>query len=796
MNKEKGMAMAESYRWPQNLNEPRKMSLVIDRNFTIVWADQPALRYFGMDIIGQPCRVLLGNGGEPCTRCLVRDCFEDSRSHVDQCEAQVRGGRHRFLRRTALPAEFRPDGSLQYVKEIIEDITAGKIFEKAMAAVDRRAPQKRGQSYLSALAVNICRSLKAYKVFIGAFDPEHTQVQTIAVTLHGALSANFSYPLFNDPSERLVDTPLIVVPTGAAREDPQCHWLTEGQISGWVGVQLKDGHGTAIGVMVALFQKDIKDIRLIEDLARLFAGPAAVALEEHINRQTLDKYRHIVATSNDQLALLDLDFVYQVVNRNYAAFHGLAAEKIVGQPMPAVIGADFFAGTIRPVAEECLQGRQGRMQVWQAAADRSRRCLDMVFYPHYEKGANRIKGFVLCIKDITRSKKLEANLRQASKMEAIGRLAGGIVHDFNNILGAVVGYTDLALSIVGEHPELVKYLEEIRQAGLRATELVKQILAFSRQNHEVRKPVQPKTILKEALRLLRATIPANIAIRTDLESDAFILADPIHLHQIIINLCTNAQHAMRDHGGILSVGLQDFDNGSTQAKKLRDMQPGPCIRMTFTDTGQGIPAHIQAKMFDPFFTTKAKGEGTGMGLTMVDSIVKSYQGTIDLQSETGRGTTIEIFLPAVEADQIQNGTDEIVLPQGEGQRILVVDDERKLVEVTAISLGHLGYNVHAETDSGSALELFKADPAAFDMILSDVAMPGMSGDALAKEILALRPDIPVVLMTGHSDRVDQNLIRQLGVKKLVSKPLSLNLLAVAVKEVFKSGIHSGSKHPF
>jgi PAS domain S-box-containing protein len=785
MKKMKEVAMAESYRWPQVLNEPRKMSLVIDRSFTVVWADQQALRYFGMDIIGQSCHVLLCDGGEPCAHCVVRSCFEDRRSHVDQCEALVRGGRRRFLRRTALPAEFRPDGTLQYVKEIIEDITAGKIFERTIAAVDHHVPQKKGHPYLSALASNVCRSLKAYEVFIGTFDPEHTQVQTIAVARQDTLSVNFSYPLFNDPCGRLVDTPLILIPTDAASENPQCHWLTKARISGWVGVQLKDGHGAPIGVMVALFKDDIKDPQLVEDLARLFARPAAVALEERINRQTLDNYRHIVATSNDQLALLDLDFVYQVVNRNYAAFHGLAVEQIIGQPMPAVIGADYFAGTIRPVAEECFQGRQGRLQVWQSSADRNRRCLDMAFYPHYEKGANRIKGFVLCIKDITRSKKLEANLRQASKMEAIGQLAGGIVHDFNNILGAVVGYTDLALSIVGEHPELVKYLEEIRQAGLRATELVKQILAFSRQNHEVRKPVQPKAILKEALRLLRATIPANIAIHTDLNSDAFILADPIHLHQIIINLCTNAQHAMRDRGGILSVNLEDCDNRSIHAKKNTDIHPGPHIRMAFTDTGQGIPAHIQARMFDPFFTTKAKGEGTGMGLTMVDSIVKSYQGTIELHSEAGRGTTIEIFLPAVEADQIQTDTDEFELPQGEGQRILVVDDERKLAEVTAISLGHLGYNVHTETDSRRALELFKADPAAFDMILSDIAMPGMSGDVLAREILSLRSDIPVVLMTGHSDRVDQHLIRKLGARKLLSKPLSLNQLAVSVKEVLK-----------
>ena len=373
-------------------------------------------------------------------------------------------------------------------------------------------------------------------------------------------------------------------------------------------------------------------------------------------------------------------------------------------------------------------------------------------------------------------------MRQASKMEAIGRLASGIVHDFNNILGAVVGYTDLALGMVDHQTELANYLKEIRQAGLRATELVKQILAFSRENHEMRAPVQPKVIFKEALRLLRATIPATIAIRTFLDSESFILADPIHLHQIIINLCTNAQHAMRDHGGTLKVGLKDVTLDSSQTKGHSGVKPGDYIRMTFTDTGHGIPADVQAKMFDPFFTTKDKDEGTGMGLTMVDSIVKSYHGRIDLRSKTDEGTTVEILLPVVEADQMQENTVEDEFPRGDGERILVVDDEQKLAEVTALSLEHLGYSVHYEIDGRKALELFKSDPDAFDLLLSDVSMPGISGDFLAREVLALRPEKPVVLMTGHSDRVDKHVILKLGVKKLLSKPLSLHLLAVSTRE--------------
>jgi PAS domain S-box-containing protein len=775
--------MEAAYHWPPPIYKPRKMSLVIDRTFIIVWADQPAINYFGGDIVGKPCHIVLRDSVEPCASCVVADCFNDRKTHVDQCETLARDGYRRFLRTTALPAEFKPDGSLQYVKEVIEDITAGVTFEKTMAAVERRAPQKSGQAYLNAMVSMICTTLKAGEIFIGTFDPDNTQVQTVAAAVNGEPGTNFSYPLFNDPCARVIHSPLIVIPANAAEAYPQCHWLTERRINGCAIVQLRDRHDAVIGVMAALFQKNISDAQLVEDLIRLFAGPASLAMDQLVQQRTLDKYRHIVATSNDQLALLDHDFVYQVVNRSYAAFHGRPTEQIIGSTMPTVIGADVFAATIRPAAEDCLQGRQSRMQIWQPAADGTRHCLDMAFYPHYEKGANRIKGFVLCVKDVTRSKNLEANLRQASKMEAIGRLASGIVHDFNNILGAVVGYTDLALSMVDSQTELANYLKEIRQAGLRATELVKQILAFSRRNHEMREPVQPKTILKEALRLLRATIPANVAIHTNLVSDAFIVADPIHLHQIIINLCTNAQHAMREHGGTLTVGLHDIELGASQAEENQDMRPGAYIRMTFADTGHGISDEIQSRMFDPFFTTKEKGEGTGMGLTMVHSIVKSYHGRIDFHSNTGEGTTVEILLPVIEVDQVQKNTVDHELPQGAGERILVVDDEQSLAEVTALSLEHLGYTVHFETDSRRALELFKTDPHAFDLVLSDLSMPEVPGDYLVREVMALRPDVPVVLMTGHSDRVDKKAILNLGVRKLLSKPLSLHILAVSMREV-------------
>ncbi len=769
--------------------KPNTMTLVINRALTIVWADKAALGYFGTDILNQPCHMALCASPEPCSRCAACGCFQDRHSHTDEYQTSVRGHGRRILLRHVHPAEFRPDGTLQYVKLIIEDITTDRIFEETMGAVESQMISSNGQLFFNALVQELCKILEAQMVYIGTFDPDHTQVETVAVAVQGGLAANFAYPLLSAPCRGLLDTPLVSCAAEVDRRYPQCTWLMEKKISGYIGVQLNNSHDRPLGVMAALYQEKIKDLELAETLMTQFARPVAVTLGKLVNQRMLEKYRHMAATSNDQLALLDSNYIYQTVNRAYAEYRSLSVEQIVGQSMAAIVGPEMFNTTIRPVAEECFQGRQSRLQLWDPPKGAPRNCLDMAFYPHYEKGTNRIKGFVLCAKDITRSKNLEANLRQAAKMEAIGRLAGGIVHDFNNILGAVVGYTDLALGIVEGQPEVAKYLKEIRQAGLRATELVKQILAFSRQDHEIREPIQPKTILKEALSLLRATIPANITIRKTLASEAYILADPIHLHQIVINLCTNAQHAMRDHGGTLSVRLKDVVLNPDDVEGHPDMRPGSHVRISFEDTGHGIPDDIRAKMFDPFFTTKGKGEGTGMGLTMVESIVKGYQGRIDLRSQVGCGTVIDIFLPAIQAEEEQESMDQAHLPSGEGQRILVVDDERHMVQVAGMMLKSLGYQVQTETDSRRALNLFRSDPRAFDLVLSDVSMPGISGDALAQQILELRSDIPVILMTGHSERVNQELIGKFGVKKLLAKPLPINKLAAAVAEVLDNFVH-------
>jgi len=386
------------------------------------------------------------------------------------------------------------------------------------------------------------------------------------------------------------------------------------------------------------------------------------------------------------------------------------------------------------------------------------------------------------LRDITPQKKMETQLRKAQKMEAIGTLAGGIAHDFNNILFGVIGYTEIALDQIEKNTKLYDNLQEVLLAGGRARDLVKQILAFSRQTEQERKPIQVKIIVKEVLKLLRASLPTTIEIRQDIQSDSLVLADPTQIHQILMNLCTNAEHAMRDKGGVLEVKLanvvldQDFTAGHP------DIEPGVYIKLTVSDSGHGIPSHALDRIFDPFFTTKDIGEGTGMGLAVVHGIVGSNGGTVTVSSDPGQGSTFRVYLPVLERHLEPQGENEGPISIGT-ERILLVDDEQTIADIGKQTLESLGYDVTTRTGSIEALELFKAQPDRFDLVITDMTMPDMTGDMLTRELIRIKPDIPVILCTGFSNRIDDQKAMTLGIRAFVLKPIVKRKLAEIVRKV-------------
>lgn len=419
------------------------------------------------------------------------------------------------------------------------------------------------------------------------------------------------------------------------------------------------------------------------------------------------------------------------------------------------------------------------------------------YYINYDRAIRWIDGRYVRLQvatDITQLKTLEqerqlteTQLRQAQKMEAIGTLAGGIAHDFNNILSAILGYSELALDDALNDRTSPQYLRQILKAGGRARDLVQQILTFSRQTETVAKPIQVKPIVKEALKLLRASLPSTIEIRPYIQSDAIVEADPIQIHQVIMNLCTNAGHAMRETGGTLTVEIMNETLSRNFTERYAGMSPGEYLKIEISDTGHGISNEIKDKIFDPYFTTKEKGEGTGMGLAVVQGIVQGCNGAVSVGTSKGHGARFKIYLPIIHTNETVKTKPEVVIPGG-NERILFVDDEPPLVELSKQLMERLGYQVTIRTSSIEAFELFKSQPEAFDLIITDMTMPNMTGDVLATKLMSIRPDIPVIICTGYSEKITQNLLDRLNIKALILKPIIRDELLIAVRQVLDDAI--------
>ncbi|MDH5299120.1 MAG: PAS domain S-box protein, partial [Desulfobulbaceae bacterium] len=400
------------------------------------------------------------------------------------------------------------------------------------------------------------------------------------------------------------------------------------------------------------------------------------------------------------------------------------------------------------------------------------------------------------VQDITERKKaeeekavLEAQLIQTQKLEAIGTLAGGIAHDFNNILTVIVGYSELALADAGpENAPLRRDLSQVLQASMRAKDLVAQILAFSRREQVTKQPVIVSSIVKECLKLLRATIPATIEFRSRIEAaTGRVWADPVQIHQVLMNLCTNAAHAMRERGGILTVSLTEEGVTATGDGHPPTLAPGRYLRLLVSDTGHGMAADTLGRIFDPFFTTKVKGEGTGMGLAVVHGIVKGCGGEIVVDSVKEEGTSFIVYLPSLAADVVSVEVGPLPAAARGSERILYVEDEAPLAELGKRLLESYGYLVTAETASIKALELFKASPQEFDLVITDQSMPQMSGGRLAEELLMVRPDIPIILCTGYSDEISEESAKAKGIRAFLFKPVKREVLLQKIREVLAPG---------
>ena len=502
--------------------------------------------------------------------------------------------------------------------------------------------------------------------------------------------------------------------------------------------------------------------------------------EEQV-RQAEAKYRSIFENAVEGIIQTTLDGRFITANPTMARLLGYdSAEALLAAGL--VLGRDVYANPddrtamVRILNEggqhagfQCQFKRRGGQLIWVSITGRMVR--DAQGTPLFYEGT---------CEDTTERRQLEDQLRESQKMEAIGQLAGGIAHDFNNILGAIMGNTELVKSMPAGSREAGECLDAIHSASRRAADLVKQILAFSRRQEQKRQPLQLHLIVREALKLLRASMPAAIEFRTSVAITPTVLADPTQIHSVTMNLCTNAWHAMQERPGTLTVELAETEVNEAFARVNPDLRPGRYVRLTITDTGCGMSAETLEHIFEPFFTTKPVGEGTGLGLAVVHGIMKNHDGGIVVRSQPGRGTTFALYFPVFEAEVVEAPAAPQPIPHGTGERILFVDDEEAMARMGSAALGRLNYRVTARTSPVEALSLFTEQPAQYDLVVTDLNMPGLSGIEFARKLLAIRPDVRIILATGFSATITADVARELGFCALLPKPYALRVLGEAV----------------
>ncbi len=508
-------------------------------------------------------------------------------------------------------------------------------------------------------------------------------------------------------------------------------------------------------------------------LKTIFDGMAhVVALVNHdlevemINR----KGAELAGKTSESLSGLLCGDVFQCVN---ACAHQVCGRQTACMKCPLRARIESTFRTKQP-----CHGEEGRLTVMNHGR---KTILDLLIYTTLIRVSD-VPKVLLSLVDITEKKRLEAQVLRSQKMEAIGSLAGGIAHDFNNILFPIVGMSELLLADFQEDGTVRESLAAIHSAGRRGVDLVRQILAFSRQDEHRAVPVRIQQVIKEVVKLCRATIPAEIDIKWDLQSDAgLVRADPTQIHQIGMNLITNAYHALEKTGSQIRVSVKEVRFAENDLSETRSVQGG-CVRLSVSDNGCGIPSSDLPRIFDLYFTTKAPDRGTGLGLSVVYGIVRKYNGEITVHSEPGKGSTVNVYLPLMKTIPAPGlPAEERGHTPGGSETILVVDDDPNIAGLEKKILERLGYTVTMMTRSPEALTVFTDDPAAFDMVITDMSMPDMTGLQLAQRMLAVRSDLPIIVCTGFSEKINEQIVRQMGIKGYLMKPIVISQLACMVR---------------
>ncbi len=486
---------------------------------------------------------------------------------------------------------------------------------------------------------------------------------------------------------------------------------------------------------------------------------------------------------HDIIIIADKDSKIQYVNNAFKKITGYSADEVIGKNPRFLQSGQHDVRFYENLWKTITHGKSWNGHFINKKKDGSLYHEDATITSVLDDNG-KITNYIAVKRDVTDKLGMEQRLRKIQKMEAVGTLAGGIAHDFNNILSSIIGFTELAMGQVDENTKLYSDLDRIYKSGYRAKILVDQLLTFSRQQETEAKPIQLSPIVKESLKFLRSSFPTNIEIQQHIENNLpSITADPAQIHQLLINLCTNADSAMREKGGVLGVTLSSVEIGSENVTDLPNLAPGTYLHMQVSDSGYGIDKKNIDRIFDPYFTTKDKSGGGGLGLAVVHGIVEGYGGTIAVQSKVGKGTIVDVYLPASNIKEEPEYVDIIEVAKKGGECILFIDDEQDLLEIGRRMLEKMGYEVVAKDSSVEALELFQQNPSQFDAVITDMTMPFIMGDELIREILSLRHDIPIIICTGYNEKIDEQKALELGARAYIKKPFTTSGLISAVRRV-------------
>ncbi|NOZ62183.1 MAG: PAS domain S-box protein [Calditrichaeota bacterium] len=664
----------------------------------------------------------------------------------------------------------------------------------------KRATETQNVMHEIADAVNETKDLREFFKSVQKSLGRVIDTKNFYIALYNAANHSFALPYHADEKDRFTEIPAGKTMTAYVMRKKKSILVTEEEVKAlaekgeidivgalprvWLGVPLLSGKNV-IGV-IAMQNYQSKSVYTKEQVTFLefVSGQIASAIERKKAEEDRNRLATAIQYTADGIVVTDENAKILYVNPAYEKITGYSAEELTGKNPKILKSGVHDKAFYRNLWETLTAGKIWKGRFTNRRKSGSNYEEEATISPIYDENGNII-NYVAVKRDVTEQLNLQARLKQAEKMEAIGTLAGGIAHDFNNIIAAIIGYAELSQDDVQDE-RINHNLAQILKASQRAKDLVQQILAFSRRSDEQRRPLQVALIVKEAMKLLRATIPATIDIKTTIENArSYILADPTQIHQLMMNLCTNAAHAMREKGGTLEVHLRDVEMDEESVKQYQELKTGSYVKLMVKDTGLGIDPQIIDRIFEPYFTTKGVGDGAGMGLALVHSIVKSYRGEIVVYSEKGKGTTFNIFLPRIEGPVREEREEKKKLPRGT-ENILYVDDEKNIVSVSSQILHRLGYEVSMATSGERALAIFEKDPQEFDLVITDQTMPKMTGAELAKKILAIRPDMPIILCTGFSEVVSKEKAKQMGIAEFLMKPLFSEDLANIVRKVLDS----------